>query len=300
MARRRYAIGCGLTLAACSVLLVSCAGGPAHSPGQSSAATTSRPSTTSSSTTSTSTAPSHPSTPVESGFAQNEQFCAQAPLVGTIEYQVSGANATMQVSVKGLPPQSLVVIDWANNTVRGYEVGDIKTDRSGASIPASLNLFRSGETRGYKVILTTEAIDAVTLGTLWPCSSPSVYPAGNVVDPHVTVTPATGLRDGQNVRVAVTGFGQYEKVFLSECDAAVDANVSGCGPQVPAQPIIVAEGNRSGSTTFIVHASAATKPYDLTAVKPCSNLCVIVATEGNGAWAVAPIAFGTAQLINPN
>jgi hypothetical protein len=29
-------------------------------------------------------------------------------------------------------------------------------------------------------------------------------------------------------------------------------------------------------------------------------LCVIVATQGDGAWAVAPIAFGSNQFINPN
>jgi hypothetical protein len=294
------AVNGGLTVATCSLLLVSCGGGAAPLSSRSSTTTLSTPSASTSSTSSTTTPPTHPSTPVESGFDQSEQFCAQAPLVGTLDYLTAAGNATMQVKVNGLPAQGLVVIDWANNTVRGYTVGTIRTDTSGTSIPASLNLFRSGETRGHKVVLTTDAIDPTTLGTLWPCSSPSVDPAGNVVDPIVTVTPATGLTDGQSVRVSVSGFGQYEKVFLSECDEAVDANVRGCGPQGPLQPIIVAEGDRSGSASFVVHAVAASKPDNTTVVRPCTNLCVIVATEGNGAWAVAPIAFGSSRLIDPN
>jgi hypothetical protein len=299
------AIKAGLWLATGSLLMVSCGGGGAPLSAKSSTTTegtssTSTSSATSTSSTSSTTTPqTHPSTPVENGFGQSEQFCAQAPLIGTLDYLTTAGNATMQVKVDGLPSQSLVVIDWANNTVRGYTVGSIRTDSSGASIPASLNLFRPGETRGYKVVLTTEASDPMTLGTLWPCSSPSVDPAANVVDPVVTVMPDTGLKDGQSIRVSVSGFGQYEKVFLSECDEAEDANVSGCGPRVPAQPFIVAEGDRAGSTMFVVHSVAASKPFNTTTVRPCTNLCVVVATEGNGAWAVAPIAFGSSQLINP-
>jgi hypothetical protein len=204
----------------------------------------------------------------------------------------------MRVTVKGLPPQSLVAIDWANNTVRGYEIGNIRTDADGASIPTSLNLFRSGETRGYKVVLTTEAIDSTVLGTLWPCGSPSIDPAGHVVDPKVTVVPNTALTEGQSVRVSVTGFGQYEKVFLSECGQAEDANAFGCGPQTATQPFIVTGSDRSGSMRFVVHTSAFSMPYNTTAVMPCTYRCVIEAHEGNGAWAVAPVAFGSSQPIN--
>jgi Neocarzinostatin family len=261
----RYAIRVGLTLAACSALTVSCGGST----------------TGSSSSSSTTTPKTHMATPVQSGFGQDEDFCAQRPLHGTIEYRASRGNVTMEVQVKGLPSKSLVLIDWANNTVRGYEVGSFATDTSGTSIPSSLNLFRPGETRGYKIVLTTTAIDATTLGTLWPCGPPHF------------VTPGTGLTDGQGVNVSVSGFGESGKVFLSECDHAEDANVLGCGPQLAAQPFIITGTDRSGSATFVVHGTAASKPYDTTSVTPCSALCVIVATQGDGAWAVAPIAFGS-------
>ncbi len=280
----RYAIRAGLTLAACSALTVSCGGG-----------------TTSPSSSSSTTMPkTHISTPVQSGFGQDEDFCAQRPLDGTIKYRASNGNVTMEVEVKGLPPKNLVVIDWANNTVRGYEVGSIATDTNGVSIPSSLSLFRPGETRGYKIVLTTTGSNATTLGTLWPCGPPPFVSTGVVTDPEVTVTPSAGLKDGQGVNVSVSGFGENGKVFLSECDHAEDANVLGCGPQLAAQPFIITRTDRSGSATFVVSVSAASKPYDPTSIEPCMALCVIVATQGDGAWAVAPIAFGSYQLVNPN
>lgn len=282
MINLRYGIRAGLTLVACSALTASCGGG-----------------TTSSSSTTTPNA--HISTPVQSGFGQDEDFCAQRPLHGTIEYLAIKGNVTMEVKVEGLPPKSPVAIDWANNTVRGYEVGLVATDTSGTSIPSSLNLFRPGETRGYKIVLTTTGIDATTLGTLWPCGPPPfVSSAGVVTDPKVTVTPSTELKDGQGVNVSVSGFGESGKVFLSQCDHAEDANVLGCGPQLAAQPFIITGTDRSGSASFVVGESAASKPYDTTSVEPCMALCVIVATQGDGAWAVAPIAFGSYQLVNPN
>jgi len=284
MMRLRYAITAGLTLAACSTLTVSCGGGTPRSPISSS----------------TTMPEAHISTPVQSGFGQDEDFCAQLPLHGTIEYRASEGNATMEVEVKGLPPKSLVVIDWVNNTVRGYEVGSIATDGTGTSNPSSLNLFRPAETRGYKIVLTTTAVDATILGTLWPCGPPRFVSTAVATDPTVTVTPRTELKGGQRVNVSVSGFGENGKVFLSECDHAEDASVLGCGPQLAAQPFSVTGSDRSGSASFVVSGSAASKPDDTTSVEPCMALCVIVATQGDGAWAVTPIAFGSNQLINPN
>jgi len=278
MTHLRKVVTAGLTLPVCSIVLVLAAGGSAV------ASSTTAPTT-------------QTSTPVQSGFAQNEDFCAQRPLVGRVDYRVRSGNATMQVNVRGLPPRRLVTIDWANNTVRGYLVGTIETNRNGTSIPASLNLSRAAETHGYKIVLTTTAIDPRMLGTLWPCGPPPEPATAHVEDPKVTVMPATGLRDGQRVKVSVTGFGESRKVFLSECDHAEDASGLGCGPQLAAQPFVVTGTNRSGATTFVVRGSAPSQPYNPTEVSPCTNLCVIVAAQGDGAWAVAPVAFGSAQPI---
>jgi uncharacterized protein DUF4232 len=86
-------------------------------------------------TTTTEAAPAAQlSTPVQSGFDQDEAFCAQLPLHGTIHYEVNGGAATMTVQVSGLPHKSLVAINWANNTVRGYEVGSVRTNDDGEAM----------------------------------------------------------------------------------------------------------------------------------------------------------------------
>ena len=72
--------------------------------------------------------------PVQAGFGSNETFCAQPPLKGAISYQVKSGRATLGVGLEGLPRRTLVGIDWANNTVRGYLVGDLRTDSRCASL----------------------------------------------------------------------------------------------------------------------------------------------------------------------
>ena len=276
--RRLYSL---LALAAFALVLVGC--------GQS--ATTST----------TSTAAQHlgPTTPVQTGYGGQEYFCAQQPLRGEIHYDGVSGNVSMNVTVDGLPPNTFVSVNWLNNTVRGYVIGSFATGHAGGSIPTSLRLFRPGETRGYQILLTTAATIPVNLGVLWPCGLPPHVPALTADNPKVVVTPSKGLSDGQVVKVAVTGFGVSGKVWLSECDHAEDANYLGCGPQLAAQPFIITDDTRSGSTDFTIHSSAPSKPYNLNAQEPCTRLCVVVAVAGGGVWAVAPITFGSSQPVSP-
>jgi len=204
---------------------------------------------------------------------------------------------SMRLAVGGLPKSQVVVINWANNMVRGYEVGYFLTNQAGAATPTSLHLSRAGEERGYKIVLTTADDAPRTLGVLWPCDSPPRVPALTVDNPRVSVTPDTRLRDGQVVKVMVTGFGEYGKVWISECDHAEDANYLGCGPQLAAQPFVITNKHRAGSSNFNVYSPAPSRPLDTTSyLTPCSNLCVIVALHGS-AWAVARIAFGSDPLV---
>jgi hypothetical protein len=238
-------------------------------------------------------------TPVQTGFGGLEYFCAQQPLTGTIRYDSTSGEVSMDLAVHGLPSKMFVVINWLNNTVRGYVIGNFTTDGDGASVPTSLHLVRPGEERGYQILLTKAAVEPKTLGVLWPCGPPPRAPASIVSDPMVTVTPNTGLHDRQVVRVSVTGFGASGKAFISECDHAEDANYLGCGSQFAAQPFVVTNSQRSGSTDFTVRSDAPSEPLKSTVLRPCLQLCVIVAEGGDGAWAVAPIAFGSARLIDP-
>jgi hypothetical protein len=252
------------------------------------------------SASSTTQAKGRASIPVQSGFDGDENFCAQHPLNGQIEYRVSSGRASMRIAVGGLPSNAYVGIDWVNNTVRGYLVGSVRTDNRGDSEPNTVNLLRPGETRGYKIILTSPD-NIHVVGNLWPCGPPRMGTLTIANDPMVTVSPDSGLANGQTVTVTVSGFGVGNKVFLSECDHAEDANSLGCGQQLAAQPFAITGTARSGLTNFAVSARAAANPIDTRVSAACAQFCVIVATQGvNGAWAVARIAFGSSQLVNPN
>jgi hypothetical protein len=233
------------------------------------------------------------SMPVQSGYKGNENFCATQPFGGTITYRVSSGRATIGVALHRLPKRALIGIEWSNNTVRGYLVGTVRTDSRGDSIPGSEKLFRTGESRGYRIVLTS-TVDDHALGNLWPCGPPRISPPAVAIDPAVTVSPDSGLTDGATVKVTVSGFGIGEKIFLSECASAVDANDLGCGPQLALQPFVVTGTGRSGSVNFDTSERAASVPYTSTLSTFCAEFCVLVATQGDGfAWAVAPLGFGS-------
>jgi hypothetical protein len=112
----------------------------------------------------------------------------------------------------------------------------------------------------------------------------------------VTVSPWMELQDGQQVTIRVQGFRPGVpgiKFFLSECQSPLQANPLGCGNQLAAQPFGLTDsnGDGSGSVSFTVQSSAATRPLSSVLV-PCAGTCVIVATTGaNGNYNFAPIAF---------
>jgi hypothetical protein len=72
---------------------------------------------------------------VQSGYDSNEDFCPQGSFGGTIRYRVSSGRATIRVALRRLPKAALVGVEWSNNTVRGYLIGTVRTDRRGNSIP---------------------------------------------------------------------------------------------------------------------------------------------------------------------
>ncbi len=137
---------------------------------------------------------------------------------------------------------------------------------------------------------------SVTTTTLGPAettttSKSGLVPALYAPSPKVTVTPSRDLKNGQKVVVSVTGFDSGGTFSISECASASDANSTGCGGQLAAQPFGLTDNNGSGSYTFTVSATAAIKPYNKARVQ-CTNQCVIVATVGIGyGFAYAPIEF---------
>lgn len=110
----------------------------------------------------------------------------------------------------------------------------------------------------------------------------TLVPALQTHNPKVLVTPSANLTQGQQIRVSVTGFGVGGKFFLSECATSSDANSSGCGRQLAAQPFGVTNSSGAGTVVFMVTNSASTMPYKNTSVQTCTNQCVLVATVGSG------------------
>ena len=112
------------------------------------------------------------SVPVQSGYGSNQTFCALQPLSGTITYRVNSSRASIRADIHQLPKSALVGINWANNAIRGYLIGTLRSDKRGDSIPGSERLFRPAESCGYDVVLTWPSNIQVS-ATMWPCSSPA-------------------------------------------------------------------------------------------------------------------------------
>jgi len=106
---------------------------------------------------------------VQTEFGGNETFCAGGPLTGTMRYEVSHGEARLQLDVGGLPASSTVVVNWLNDSVRGYVVGAFSTDSAGSSSTSSARLYRPGETRGSEIQLTSSDAQGTVLGLLRPC-----------------------------------------------------------------------------------------------------------------------------------
>ena len=109
--------------------------------------------------------------------------------------------------------------------------------------------------------------------------------------PALDVTPLTGLRDGQQVRVRALGFRGSHKVFFSECANAAAANTLGCGDQLAAQVFAVTDDGGQATTWLTIHNVGYMKPYDTGGSVQCTDQCVLVATTN-----LAGIGIGTARL----
>jgi hypothetical protein len=110
---------------------------------------------------------------------------------------------------------------------------------------------------------------------------------------HVTVTPSSNLRNGEKVRVTVSGFGLGAKFFVSECANAKDVSAAGCGGQLALQDFGLTNMIGNGSYVVTVKNAAATGPSPTKPFLTCVESCVLVATGGEGgANSYAPLHFG--------
>jgi hypothetical protein len=109
--------------------------------------------------------------PPQGGYRGIENFCAVAPLTGTIHYDGTsgGLTGVLTVYVGGLPPNDEVNVNWSNNFIRAPVIADFATDVNGNAIQSSVDDGRLGEVRGVEIVLTAAAVPNPVLGRLEPC-----------------------------------------------------------------------------------------------------------------------------------
>jgi Neocarzinostatin family len=162
---------------------------------------------------------------------------------------------------------------------------------------SGVELPRLESVNGSVVAFGNIASGGTTVGRIWIAESTlgvlgyGPVPALTVLNPRIIVTPATGLHNGETVTVSVTGFDVGGKVWLSECASAGDATDVGCGSGLASQTFLVTDDSRTGSTPFVVQATASDRSVG-GAEHICRDQCVLVATVGGGfAFQIAPLSF---------
>ena len=128
------------------------------------------------------------SAPLQAGYRGAEDFCAIAPLTGTIHYDGTsrGLSGVLAVEVGGLPPHEDVLVNWSNNFVRAPVIAYFKTNsnRRGHSIVRGGWPSWLGEGRGDRSL---------------DCDGPESFlrPYSNPAEPGVTCPRSTSLRTPQ-------------------------------------------------------------------------------------------------------
>ena len=109
--------------------------------------------------------------PLQGGYRGIENFCAVAPLTGTIHYDgISGELiGVLTVNVGGLPPNDEVFVNWSNNYVRAPVIASFETDSKGTAIQSSIDVGRLGEVRGVEIVLSAASVPDPALRRLEPC-----------------------------------------------------------------------------------------------------------------------------------
>ena len=109
--------------------------------------------------------------PPEAGYRGMENFCAVAPLTGTMHYDGTSGDlaGALMVGVSGLPPNDEVNVNWSNDHVRVPVIASFETDARGIAIPSSVDVGRLGEVRGVEIVLTAASAPNPVLGRLEPC-----------------------------------------------------------------------------------------------------------------------------------
>jgi hypothetical protein len=152
-------------------------------------------------------------------------------------------------------------------------------------------------------------ISAVVVALTFGGALVAVEPAGAAAVHTVTVTPSTGLSDGQTVTVSGTGFDETPIIYdwaVSQCSAAIlaaptDLNtaINECNQQ---EPFLFTHADAAGnvSSTLVVHKTITVGVANGAKTVTCGqapNDCAVLVAQLTGGGilvgAAAPISFGT-------
>ncbi len=119
--------------------------------------------------------------------------------------------------------------------------------------------------------------------------APITFAVAAPTAPSITVTPAMGLKNGQSVTIAGSGFTAGETVYAVEC-LVTATGAAGCNTGA-ATPITVNSDGTLPSTTFTVATGTIGTGTCGTTAANAHGCAVTVATATGGDAAGAPIAF---------
>jgi neocarzinostatin family protein len=138
---------------------------------------------------------------------------------------------------------------------------------------------------------TTALTTATTTATTTKHQKKKARKEAAATTPVTTVSPNTGLRNGQSVTVSVSGFPKKDLLVVLECAPAGQAIVQ-ADCNIPGVKFLTTNNSGAGSIPFTVITGTVGSNGNQCAT--VSDSCQIIASEESGAHsATADLSFGT-------
>ncbi len=188
------------------------------------------------------------------------------------------APATTDAS-GNLPTTSFKVV--AGTIGSGGTCGTSASDASNCVIVVST---LQGAVAGYAPITFATSSGGTTTTTTTTTTPPST------TSPTITVTPATGLKNQQNVSVTGSGFTPGNSVYVLECVATATGQ-SGCDIGGATAAVIDSSGNLPTTSFQVTTGSIGSGGSCGTTAANVGACVVVVANPTGGDRAVLPITF---------
>ncbi|MBW4029954.1 MAG: hypothetical protein HIU57_04650 [Acidobacteria bacterium] len=202
------------------------------------------------------------------------------PSVPRAVHAVAGAASA---TVKWTVPSST-----GGSAITKYVVSSSPANKSCTSKKTSCRVTGLKNKTTYR--FTVEAFNKNGAGARSALSNPVMPKAAIVRSRSLTVTPSTGLANGQSVKVSGSGFTPHDAVFILECLANATGQ-SGCNIQGIPTPITVTASGTLPVTTFKVATGHIGTGTCGTTAANTSACAISVGNAAGGDTAVKVITF---------